>query len=248
MKINFKENKAITLVALIITIIVIIALASIIIYNGIGTVKASKFTAFTTEFKIMQTQVNRLYDQYSNGNVEVLNFGEEITENSQAKVALNAASIPKEEYIDYRYFNIQVIKDLGIEGIKENEFIVNIKKRKVISYIGLEYDGIMYYTLDQIPNSLYNVENRVYGNIQFDIEAIVEENNVGQIYIKDITSDAYINKWQVFYKLSSEEKWKSTKVFTESEYKLKVDKLGEYDIKICAGGNIFSQIKKVTLK
>ena len=59
-----KHVRGITLVSLIITIIVMIILSSIAVYSGKEVLESSKFTKFTTEMKIMQTQVNQLYDEY----------------------------------------------------------------------------------------------------------------------------------------------------------------------------------------
>jgi len=68
-----KKNKGITLVALVITIVVLLILASVATYSGIEVIKSAKLTAFTTELKIMQTQVNAKYEEnsespYRNGN------------------------------------------------------------------------------------------------------------------------------------------------------------------------------------
>ena len=54
------NNNGITLMALVITIIILIILASVGTYSGIQVVKSAQFTAFSTELKIMQTQVNKL--------------------------------------------------------------------------------------------------------------------------------------------------------------------------------------------
>lgn len=66
MKNKMKSIKGITLISLVITIVVLLILASIGTYSGMNVVKSSKLTAFTTEMKIMQTQVNNLYQEYKN--------------------------------------------------------------------------------------------------------------------------------------------------------------------------------------
>ena len=58
-----KNNKGITLVALVITIVVILILASVATYSGIDAIKSSEFTRFSAELKIMQTQVNSIYQE-----------------------------------------------------------------------------------------------------------------------------------------------------------------------------------------
>ncbi len=59
-----KQNSGITLIALVITVLVIIILASIGLTSGISTVKSARFTEFTTEMKIMQIKLNELAGLY----------------------------------------------------------------------------------------------------------------------------------------------------------------------------------------
>ena len=68
-----KQDKGITLVSLVITIAVLIILASIATYSGVNVIRQSKLNKFTTEMGIMQTEVNNLYDKYSNGTEEEKN-------------------------------------------------------------------------------------------------------------------------------------------------------------------------------
>lgn len=54
------RTSGITLISLVITIIVLIILASVATYSGIEVVKSSNVTAFTTELKILQTNVDKI--------------------------------------------------------------------------------------------------------------------------------------------------------------------------------------------
>ena len=49
-------------------------------------------------------------------------------------------------------------KNAQIANSKRNDYIINIEKRKIISYEGLKYKDKMYYTLDDVPDSFYNIE------------------------------------------------------------------------------------------
>ena len=142
------NNNGITLMALVITIIILIILASIGTYSGIQVVKSAQFTAFSTELKIMQTQVNKLYEEKKNGNSDVDALGKTIssstTVQSNATKAFNASGI--RDTSDYKYFDTDTIKSLNIEGV-EGEFFVNIDKRSVVSYDGFEYEGKTYYRI-----------------------------------------------------------------------------------------------------
>ena len=82
-----RKEKGITLIALTITIIILIILASITTYSGISTIKSSKLNKFKQELEIMQSQVNVLYEKYRTEIEEgqVVNIGERISEFKRRK-------------------------------------------------------------------------------------------------------------------------------------------------------------------
>lgn len=244
--INSKEG--ITLVALVITITILIILGSIAIYTGTSSIQSTKLTAFTAEMKIMQTKVNELYQEYQNGDETVLTKGQDITDDMQAMTALQGAgeSTSTETISKYRHYTLQDIKDLGLDGIKENEFLINIQDRSVISYKGFEYEGTTYYTLEQLPKGLYNVEyNQESSNVDFDTSYEILDENEAVIHITNITSNSYINKWQIRYKKTNEEKWNTTEIFSGNEYTITIQELDNYDIQVFNGEENQSTVKKI---
>ena len=228
MKSKTKKNKGITLISLIVTIIVLTILASMAVYSGINAVNSSKLTAFTAEMKIMQTNVNDLYEKYKDGDEGVLSLGQSISGNTQAEKALSAAGIAQEEKADFRYYTNQDIVNLRIEGIKEREFLVDVKGRKVVSYEGFEYNGTVYYTLDQLPKGLYNVEYEDIdtSELKFDVKMSREQGNY-RITVSNIQYSGYINKWEVRYQKEGETDWKISK-----DLSFIVEDKGPYNIKI----------------
>ena len=82
MKIKLNDAKGITLVSLAITIAVLLILASVATYSGVNILRQSKLNKFTTEMKLMQTEVNDLYDRYKNGE-DVLSLGKDLTEQEE---------------------------------------------------------------------------------------------------------------------------------------------------------------------
>ena len=115
------NNNGITLMALVITIIILIILASIGTYSGIQVVKSAQFTAFSTELKIMQTQVNSLYEKKKNNEKILLNNVE--TEIEDIGTAISSISLKNQEKAntafiasgitdstDYKYFDTDTIK------------------------------------------------------------------------------------------------------------------------------------------
>ena len=60
---NLKNNKGISLVALIITIIVMLIIAGIVLYNGTGEVKQAKTESVRTNMLLVQAQIKNYVEQ-----------------------------------------------------------------------------------------------------------------------------------------------------------------------------------------
>lgn len=226
-----KDKRGITLISLVVMISIILILASIGTYSGIKVIQLSKLTAFTTELKIMQAQINDIYEKNNNSE----EYGEPISgdENREKQAEKVFSELEKEPIIidksGYRYWSKQTIKQLGIEGV-EQDFFVNLEKRSVVSYQGLEYEGKVYYTLSQFPKGLYNVEhtknNQVGERPTFDAKIEIIDNNKWRITISNIEYAGYTSKWQIRYQLG-EENWKESEnlsfiVNEQGIYKIKV--------------------------
>lgn len=249
-----KNNKAITLIALVITIIILIILASVATYSGIQIVNSSKLAAFTTELKIMQTQVNALYDLNSRGEKKTINgekkeinkIGKDIsTVQTQAKKVFAAIEREIDSQEEYRYYDQETIKDLGIEGV-EGEFFVNVSKRSVVSYDGLKYNGEIYYTLKQLPDSLYNVEynnDTTSGDITFELNVDILKKGEWNVSVSNISYEGNINNWNVEYKLSNKEQYNNS----SDKLSFKIYEEGTYDFKIKNGDFESEEIKNVIL-
>ena len=194
-----KNEKGVTLIALTVTIIVLIILASVGITSGISTINSSKLTKFTAEMKTMQENVNELYNNWkigekvTLGNIEytgdeILNIGKDLLA-VQDKVNIvfkpqseNGSGIIEKE--GYRYFDFETLGLLGLKNMQQ-EFFVNIKKRSIISTEGIKNKGIICYTLKQLPDGLYNVEYTPLSNepVDFDINGKYLSDGKGRIDI-----------------------------------------------------------------
>ena len=230
-----QESSGITLISLVVTVIILFILATVGIYSGINAINSSKLTRFTTQMKLMQLEVNKLYEAYITGESiktkdgnqytgeMITTIGKDLNEADQEQLDSifkpdweNGSGILKRE--GYRYFDKETIENLEIEGIDE-EYLINVKKRTIISYEGLKYDDEMYYTLEQVPDSLYNVdyENPNTGKPTFDLRYEKLENGKWKVIVSNVRFEeeeqGFINKWQVKYQLSNTgkpEKWNTS--------------------------------------
>ena len=257
---NHTNSKGITLIALVITIIVLLILASVATYSGIDVIRSSKFTAFTTEMKIMQTEVNNLYNQWKNGEIAIdettgnitntadnSTIGKDLTYNSDVEDQANYVLVEVLSLGDnlssltgYKYFDQETIQNLGIEAV-EGEFFINIKTRNVVSYDGIEYDGEWYYTLEQLPDGLYNVDYDPQQGLQPTFDASYEKigDNKWRVTISNIQYDGYIDKWTVQYQEDGANYWNSTE-----DMSFVVSKSWIYNIKI-VNGNVESESQQL---
>ena len=260
MKRKIGNSKGITLIALVITIIVLLILASVATYSGIDVIRSSKFTAFTTEMKIMQTEVNNLYNQWKNGEIAIdettgnitntadnSTIGKDLTSNSDVEDQANYVLVEVLSLGDnlssltgYKYFDQETIQNLGIEAVK-GEFFINIKTRNVVSYDGIEYDGEWYYTLEQLPDGLYNVDYDPQQGLQPTFDASYEKigDNKWRVTISNIQYDGYIDKWTVQYQEDGANYWNSTE-----DMSFVVSKSWIYNIKI-VNGNVESESQQL---
>ena len=235
---KLKSKKGITLVSLVVTIAVLIILASIATYSGVNVIKQSKLNKFTVEMKIMQTEVNNLYDRYSNGEVSVLEIGKEL--DSEANNVFTGSASGITDSSGYRYYDIEIIESLGIEGV-EGEFYVNVEKRSVISRLGIEYEGEKYYTLEQLPSDLYNIEYKNTEKPTFNVDYEVIGENKYKVIISDIEYNGYIKKWNIKYQEKGSDYWNTTE-----DLSFEIDKDGDYNI-IIENGDVSSEIKTIHL-
>ena len=226
------EEKGVTLLALVTTIIILLILTSIGVTSGISTLNSAKFSQFKEELKILQTKVNEI-----NQNDEI-KLGQELTE--VQKNILNITDISniiyndksEEEKIEiqngFRYFNNDSLKkDLDLEEIKR-DYLINFEYRYVVCCKGEEYNGTIYYMANQIENIFYNVpykdKNEKSGSFEVDT---TKEDNRWKIEISNIVYNGYINNWEVKYKLKDELYWK-----TSNSLIFYLDKEGIYDINV----------------
>lgn len=85
-----KSEKGITLVALMISIIVIIIIAGVATYSGMESVNTAKRTAFISEMEMIQAKVNVIYEKRKTSEEEVEYYnklGQDLNQISSSKLS-----------------------------------------------------------------------------------------------------------------------------------------------------------------
>jgi len=91
-----KENRGITMISLVVTVIVLMILASITTYSGLETAKDAKYYNAINQMKVMQAQVNNWYEEKKNENEEFWNKGVALGASGKETQCIRAYNAAKE--------------------------------------------------------------------------------------------------------------------------------------------------------
>lgn len=244
---NTKEEKGVTLIALVTTIIILLILVSIGVTSGTEAINFANFSQFKNELQILQTKVNELNQN------NTTDIGQELTD--VQKQLLEKVTISDIIYKDksdeekaniqnsFRYCDSDYIKNyLKLESV-EKDYIINVEHRYVICAQGYYYKGTTYYMVNQIENGVYNVQynNKNEKEGSFEVNS-TKENDRWKIEILNITYNGYINNWEVKYRLAEDKYWK-----TANNLSFYVTKEGNYYIQVIHGEDINLGSKLVSI-
>ncbi|MBR3249776.1 MAG: hypothetical protein IKF83_03650 [Clostridia bacterium] len=126
-----KENKGITLIALIITIIVLIIIGAIGVKAGRDSIRASKDNRLWTELDMVQHAIMERYTKYKLTNEQQALVGT-IKEYSEVKNIADEMKVTLPEQLTYYELRREELKNLGLEE-SEYEYIVNYDNGIVIN-------------------------------------------------------------------------------------------------------------------
>lgn len=232
MKTITKDNKGITLVSLIITIIIMSILVSVVTYSGIDTYKNAKITNFVAQMQLIQTKVDELVE--SKTIEEINDLGLQGITTEEQENAINSAyynnqEITTNEISRYKVFTTtELLNIFDIEDI-ESEIMVNFTTREVVSVNGIEYDGTEYYTQYKLPNGQAVIQNttKTNRNLEFNIEQPIIDGLNATITIKNIE----ITNGTLKYKEQNDNYWQTITNYTKAgdEYTIAISKSGTYE-------------------
>ena len=227
-----KDNKAITLVSLVLTIVILLILASVITYSAADSMKSAKVTEFISKMQLMQQKVDSFIEGKIEEEINNLSIENKVLTTAQTQV-LQTAKNSNEingEISDFIYFDKQELANqFDVEDI-DDEYIINFKTREVVSVNGVEYEDKIYYTQYLLPNGQsikqYNNTERELGafNISYKIDGLNAK----------ITVTNLITNGTLSYKEENDTYWNNVTNYTENdkEYTISIEKSGKYIIKI----------------
>lgn len=151
MKKTNANQKGITIISLIITIIIMLILASVTINIGTGNIENSRMVKFVSYMQAIQTKVDYIYE-YS----DYLEYGETLESSNESRLQTILDSETEgllttigSKHLKY-FDSSHIATDLELENI-DDEIVVDFSTREVISLNGIEYEGKMYYTQYELP-------------------------------------------------------------------------------------------------
>lgn len=191
---RLNNSKGITLITLVVTVIILIMLATTVTYMGTSSIKNNKFERLKVELEMVQANVDLWYDQFKDRPNEEISVGSPMPTSKEAEANASIAMAKKinpnvDETIGrYRYFGENEFEYLQIEGI-ENEYIIDIKNQYAIILNGYEYGGTEYYLIDQVRDTIRGGA-AIDETVKIDYFTL----NDDKIYLKDtktVTAQVY---------------------------------------------------------
>lgn len=227
-----KDNKGITLVILVLTIVILIILSSVTIYTGVDTYKNAKVVKFVEQMKFIQSKVDELVNK--SPKEELINMGEAITTDEQ-KNALSSAyknqEISNNDIAKYRYFSKEKILEVFDTENIDDEIMINFETREVVSLYGIKYEEKIYYTQYKLPNgqNIINNNNQAERALNFKLELSIDGLN-SVVTISNIS----ISNGTLMYQKDGSDYWTSITNYTEKEKDetINISETGIYKFKL----------------
>lgn len=202
------NQKGITLVALVITIIVMLIIAETATVAGLDSVKSAQKNRFIMEFDLMQAKVDVIHkkmEQSQSDKEYYSKLGQDVSVISQTKLENILAGTSKE---GYRYFSKADLKQLDLDDISQ-DVIINFETQDIISVYGIEVNGEVYYRKTDIPAYETNKIEYVDKNNKaptFEVE-VNKLSSIWQVSLKNIVYNSNVSGGNVSYKNHNSQNW-----------------------------------------
>ena len=141
-----KNNKGVTLIMVLMTVVVLSIIAGVVITSATNTVANMKIEKFKTNIKLIQKQVDIFLDEGKNYTTigrplttETSQILEDIID-EDSNVETTDSSDP-----GLRYFSYTDIKNVFDVDTDEEDYFINFSNREIISVNGIQKNGVFHY-------------------------------------------------------------------------------------------------------
>ena len=272
-----KNENGVTMVSLVVTIILMVILASVTTYSGIESYKDMKKENYIAQLKVIQEKVNLIADEYQNwegksSDTNINNYlGTGVEGHSGlgfSKITVGETTLIKliEEASDskenYYYFSTDNIKDqLGLKGFEKSgmSVAINFGTRNVIEKKGIKQDNVEYHSLKDFGIQANSNDAVANGNADYEIEPEIKNYGLTAKVIlnvkkakkdgQDITIGGFEYKKKSEGSTDDNSAWKSVEEKYDGKYAFTVTESGTYvaRVKGTTGGSGETDSITVTL-
>ncbi len=148
------NQKGITIVSLVITIIILLIIGGITVTVGTGVIKQATLKNINTNMMLIQAKTKTIAEQAKFNNNQDNYKGTSLSEvsgNKKVDKVLETGII--EDTSKYYLLSQEDLISMGLEKIDiEDGYIVNYETEEVIYVKGYENDGVTYYKLNDMKN------------------------------------------------------------------------------------------------
>ncbi len=153
------NSKGITIVALTITIIVLLIIASVTVYVGDNVIRQAQLQTINTNMMLIQVKVKTIAEQ-ANFNKDASDTsgykGTKMNASSMQKI-IDSGAIKSEDAEKFYLLSKSDLNEMGLEKINiENGYLVNYETAEVIYVKGFSNDGKTYYKLSDMKQLTIN--------------------------------------------------------------------------------------------
>ncbi len=245
MKKRTKDNKGITLIALIITIIIMLILISVTTYTGLSTYNSTKVDKFVDEMQLLQSKIDDLVASMTKEELANLNLASVSTQ--EQKNALSSAfsngEIKSKEETAYKVFSTNnILNILNVENVK-NDIMVNFETREIVSVGGVKYDGKKYYTQYKLPHGQTLTEGTEFTR---DIGEFTVNLSIDGINSEIEVSNISITNGTLSYQEQNGTYWTVITNYTQKNesYRISLLKSGNYIFRVQDNNSLDNKVEK----
>lgn len=153
------NNRGITLVILIITIIIVFIISGILVYTGIDLFEKSEQRKQISKLTLIQTKVKSMGEENLFDGKELV--GKKLIdiktsnqeEYNSIKTRANSELI-NEEYDQFYYIDSENLEDMGLKSVEEGEYLVNYRTGEIVILDGIKIEGDTLFTLSEVVETL----------------------------------------------------------------------------------------------